>query len=49
LKPEQPVLLVSGYAEDIVNRETLDEMGLQLLRKPYNQDDLQNALNELIV
>jgi PAS domain S-box-containing protein len=49
LRPEQPVLLVSGYAEDIVNRETLDEMGLQLLRKPYNQDDLQNALNELIV
>ena len=48
LNPDMPVLLASGYAEDIVNRQKLDALDLQLLRKPYNQNDLRAHLEALL-
>jgi len=44
LNPDIPVLLTSGYAEDIVNNEKLKTHGLLLLRKPYHQTELQDML-----
>ena len=42
-----PILLTSGYAEDIVNAEKLEASGLSLLRKPYHQSELEETLNQL--
>lgn len=47
VSPNTPVLLTSGYAEDIVNTEKLVESGLPLLRKPYHQSDLSAELAAL--
>lgn len=46
-RPDVPVLLTSGYAEDIVNAEKLAESGLSLLRKPYPQAELSEYLNRI--
>lgn len=45
IKPDIRVLLTSGYAEDIVNVEKLVEANLRLLRKPYSQQELVDALD----
>ena len=42
-----PILLTSGYAEDIVNVEKLEAAGLSLLRKPYHQSELEETLNQI--
>jgi len=47
IDPEIPVLLTSGYAEDIINSEKLEESGLPLLRKPYHQSELKAELAKL--
>lgn len=44
INPNVKLLLTSGYAEDLVNAEKLAETGLRLLRKPYTQTELAEAL-----
>ncbi len=46
VSPETPVLLTSGYADDIINPEKLAESGLSLLRKPYDQAELAHMLSK---
>ncbi|MBX2885267.1 MAG: PAS domain S-box protein [Granulosicoccus sp.] len=43
-KPAARVLLTSGYAENMDNSSKLLESGLNLLQKPYTQDELVEAL-----
>jgi len=45
---DMPVLLTSGYAEDVINAEKLAATGLSLLRKPFKLADLDDALNKLL-
>ena len=47
INPATPVLLTSGYAEDIINAEKLEVSGLSLLRKPYHQNELEDTLNQI--
>ncbi|MEJ8561964.1 PAS domain S-box protein [Yoonia sp. GPGPB17] len=44
--PTMRILLTSGYAEDILRRQT-DDIQHQILRKPYRQSDLAKALSAL--
>jgi CheY-like chemotaxis protein len=44
--PHIRILLTSGYGEDILNAKHA-ETNLQILRKPYRQSDLANALSAL--
>lgn len=46
VSPDTPVLLTSGYADDIINPEKLSESGLSLLRKPYDQLELADMLSK---
>ncbi|PJI92083.1 PAS/PAC sensor hybrid histidine kinase [Yoonia maricola] len=45
--PNLRILLTSGYAEDILNRQSANEPGVKILRKPYRQSDLAAALSAL--
>jgi len=47
IDPDMPVLLTSGYAENVINASKLSESGLSLLRKPYEQNELVDALNRV--
>jgi CheY-like chemotaxis protein len=42
LRPELPVLMTTGYAGEMIEVEVVD--GLPLIRKPYRQEDLSNAV-----
>ncbi len=44
--PNMRILLTSGYAEDILSSQT-EDTDHQILRKPYRQSDLANALSAL--
>ena len=44
ISPTIPVLLTSGYAENVINAEKLQESGLMLLRKPYHLRELDVSL-----
>lgn len=46
--PKIRILLTSGYAEDILSKQS-SELGHPILRKPYRQSALANALSELFV
>jgi PAS domain S-box-containing protein len=48
IHPSQTVLLTSGYAEDVLNQDKLEEAGLKLLRKPFEIEQLKSLLNELL-
>ncbi len=48
MRPAVPVLLTSGYAEDIINAEPLQASGLELLRKPYDQKTLESYLDNML-
>ncbi|KNG92185.1 PAS domain S-box protein [Pseudaestuariivita atlantica] len=43
--PDTKVLLTSGYAEELMNSEKLSARNLKLLRKPYRQAALVNAIS----
>ena len=46
IKPELPVLVATGYADDPA-RTRLEEMGhVSILTKPYSIQELQSALAE---
>ncbi|MBX2838214.1 MAG: PAS domain S-box protein [Gammaproteobacteria bacterium] len=47
IDPNMPILLTSGYAENVVNAEKLVQSGLPLLRKPFSQQDLKEAFQLL--
>lgn len=44
INPEIPVLLTSGYADNVINEEKLQESGFMLLRKPYHLGELDESL-----
>jgi len=48
LYPDLPVLLTSGYAEELANSEQLAAEQLKVLRKPYRQADLAQAIAEAL-
>jgi CheY-like chemotaxis protein len=48
LKPGVRVLLTSGYAEELVQGETLECERLRVLRKPYHQAELVSTLREVL-
>jgi CheY-like chemotaxis protein len=47
IDPKKRILLTSGYAENIVNATKLAQVGLSLLRKPYRQQDLVDAIKAI--
>lgn len=42
--PHIPVLMTSGYAEDLLENGKLEKLGIDLLRKPYRQAKLAQML-----
>lgn len=46
--PGTRVVLTSGYSADLIGRERVDELGLNVLRKPYKQTDLARVLREAL-
>ena len=46
--PDTPVLMTSGYAEDLLGNGTLSSLNVELLRKPYRQAKLSQILAEHI-
>lgn len=46
--PHIPVLITSGYAEELVNRDNLASQNLKLLRKPVRQFTLAQAIRDAI-
>lgn len=48
INPSIPVLLTSGYAEELVRGDDLQRESLRVLRKPYQQADLVAALREVL-
>jgi nitrogen-specific signal transduction histidine kinase/ActR/RegA family two-component response regulator len=48
-RPGLPVLLTSGYAEDLFRSEHLAERKIKLLRKPYRQIELAAAIRQALV
>jgi PAS domain S-box-containing protein len=48
LRPGIKVLLTSGYAEELVRGDDLQQAGLRVLRKPYQQADLVAVLRDVL-
>ena len=46
--PRLPVLMTSGYAEDLVHADELASRSLKLLRKPYKIDDLAALIKGIL-
>ncbi len=46
--PGLPLLLTSGYSEDLTNPDELDALGVALLRKPYRLRDLALAIRQAL-
>ena len=46
LRPDLPVLMTTGYAGEMIEVELVD--GLPLIRKPYRQEDLSNAIRRAL-
>jgi CheY-like chemotaxis protein len=47
-RPEIKVLLTSGYAEELMNGDKLSARDLKLLRKPYRQAALAEAIRDAL-
>ena len=47
-RPALKLLLTSGYAEDLVHADRLASSNLMLLRKPYRQDELGEAVRKAL-
>jgi PAS domain S-box-containing protein len=47
-RPGQPVLLTSGYADDVIGEQKMRDSGLTLIRKPYQQSELARELKRLL-
>jgi len=46
LRPGFPILLTSGYANELLDLEKLSKEGIALIRKPYSEEDLQYQISE---
>ena len=46
--PDKPVLISSGYAEGTGHTTFVLEEGIQMLSKPYKQDDLLHKIREIL-
>lgn len=46
--PELPILLTSGYAEDVFSGLNVSDGAIALLRKPYRRNDLHLALEGML-
>lgn len=46
--PETRIVLTSGYSADLIGREKVDGLGLRVLRKPYQQEQLARVLREAL-
>jgi CheY-like chemotaxis protein len=46
LRPDLPVLMTTGYAGEMIEVELVD--GLPLIRKPYRQEELSNAIRRAL-
>jgi CheY-like chemotaxis protein len=47
-RPMLPVLLTSGYSEEIVQAQERREDDARILQKPYSQADLARAIRDAI-
>jgi CheY-like chemotaxis protein len=47
-RPDLPILLTSGFAEDVARGSDTDVPANALLRKPYTQAELARSLREAI-
>jgi two-component system, cell cycle sensor histidine kinase and response regulator CckA len=48
LKPEVPVLFVTGYSPDIALLEKVQQQGFPVLQKPYAPQDLARKVRETL-
>ena len=48
LLPELRVLLISGYQDEPINHKVLQSMGARLLSKPFQHDELLQAIHQCI-
>jgi CheY-like chemotaxis protein len=48
VRPETKVLFISGYADDALFRNGVLPTGINLLHKPYTQDELTSKLRALL-
>ena len=48
LRPDLPVLLVSGHSEEMATRDDLMDPRIAFLRKPFRGRELANRLAELL-
>jgi FixJ family two-component response regulator len=46
LRPDLPVLMTTGYAGEMIEVELVD--GLPLIRKPYRQEELSDAIRRAL-
>lgn len=47
-RPQQPVLMLTGYSDPLLSRDTIPPMVDLLLPKPISQQDLQSAISKLL-
>jgi PAS domain S-box-containing protein len=47
-RPELPVLFMSGYTDDVLDREVLDAPRTGFIRKPFGSAELVRAVRELL-
>jgi PAS domain S-box-containing protein len=48
LYPQMPVLLTSGYAEELAGNQVKPDADLKILRKPYRMADLASAIDDAL-
>jgi CheY-like chemotaxis protein len=46
--PQLPVILMSGYAEDVIARRSGIAAGVAYLQKPFRPDDLAAKVREML-
>jgi two-component system cell cycle sensor histidine kinase/response regulator CckA len=46
--PELPVLFMSGYTDNVMDRYGLDDAGDMLLHKPFNAQQLLTAVQDML-
>jgi PAS domain S-box-containing protein len=48
IRPAVPVLYMSGYAQDVLASQGTLDPGVELLEKPFSQDDLLHKIREVL-
>ena len=47
-KPDMPLLFISGYTDDVINRQGVPENGAYFLSKPFSPDELVAKVREML-